>query len=114
MDLYKVTGNQENWTALALDIVDITHITEKRTSRHIIPLGWVLTDLSHMQRPGEHHHPFQRNAPRNKYVNEGRFRWQRTTTTMANTWLSSNPTNNPKNDSKKQPSRNPHIWSVLN
>jgi hypothetical protein len=54
--------------------VDITHITEKRTSRHIIPLGWVLTDLSHMQRPGEHHHPFQRNAPRNKYVKEGRFR----------------------------------------
>jgi len=68
MDLYKVTGNQENCTALALDKVDITHITEKRTSRYIIPLGWVLTDLSHMQRPGEHHHPFQRNAPRNKYV----------------------------------------------
>jgi len=60
MDLYKVTGNQENWTALALDKVDITHITEKRTSRYIIPLGWVLTDLSHMQRPWEHHHPFQR------------------------------------------------------
>jgi len=74
MDLYKVTGNQENCTALALDKVDITHITEKRTSRYIISLGWVLTDLSHMQRPGEHHHPFQRNAPRNKYVKEGRFR----------------------------------------
>jgi hypothetical protein len=110
MDLYKVTDNQENWTALAKDNLALTNITEKPTFRYIIPLGWDMTDiLRHMPQSEELHRPFQQTAPRNKYFKEGRFRWQRITTAMANTWLSSNPPNDPKNDSKIQPSHNSYI-----